>query len=84
MKYTVKKIYKDASDQRNKTLVDVEIFQKFGEDTVVVNHILEFIDEESFDLEKSDIDYFRNFIRPLITKKIQENTPSIIQKLNQL
>lgn len=86
MNYTVKKIYKDANGQQNKTLVDVEFFQKFGEDTVIVNNTLEFVDEESFDLEKPDADYFKNFISPAIHNKIRENNNEInkliIQKYN--
>jgi hypothetical protein len=81
MKYKVKKIYKN--DQENKTLVDIEFSQDIGDNVATLNRTLEFIGEENFDFETSDIDYFRNFIRPLITKKIKEDTLSIIQELNQ-
>lgn len=83
MNYKVKKIYKIDNDLYDKTLVDVEFFQTIAENTNTLNHTLEFIDEESFDLDAVDIDYFRNFIRPLINKKIKENASNIIQELNQ-
>lgn len=83
MNYKVKKIYKINNDNHDKTLVDVEFFQTIDDNTSTLSRTLEFIGEESFDFDAADINYFRNFIRPLINEKIKENASNIVQELNQ-